>query len=76
MPYSDPEKRRACHRASDKRCRPRVLDYRKHKRREAKYEAAGGELAYLIAEQARDARTYRVKHGPAFLDVSPVEWVA
>lgn len=34
------------------------------------------ELARLIAEQARDDRTYRIKHGPTFLDVSRVEWAA
>ena len=76
MPYSDPEKRRACHRASDKRRRPRVLAYRKRQRREARYEAAGGELAYLIAEQAKDAQRFQIKYGPDFEDRSPVEWVA
>ena len=36
----------------------------------------GGELGYLVAEQARDARTYRIKYGPAFLDVSSARLVA
>ena len=70
MPYKDPEKRRACHRASDKRRRAQVLAYRKRRRLEALWAAYGGELAYLIAEQERDARTFRIKHGPEFLDAS------
>ena len=76
MPYADPEDRRAAHRKSDRTHRARVLAYRKRKRLEARWAAYGGELRFLIAEQARDARTYQVKHGPAFLDASPVEWVA
>ena len=76
MPYSDPEARRAAHRRSDKLHRPRVLAYRHRKRLEARWAVYGGELGYLIEEQARDARTYQIKHGPNFLDVSPARLIA
>jgi len=76
MPYLDPEARRAAHRKSDKKNRARVLAYRRRKRLEARWKPYGGELGYLIAEQARDARTYRIKHGPQFLDVSSARLVA
>lgn len=76
MPYADPDARRACHRRSDKARRARVLAYRKRRRLEALWASYGGELGYLVAMQQRDARTYRIKHGPEFLDLSVVEWAA
>jgi hypothetical protein len=76
MPYLDPEARRKAHRASDIRHRARILAYRKRGRLAALWASYGGELGYLVAEQARDARTYRIKYGPAFLDVSSARLVA
>jgi len=72
MPYSDPAARRAAHRRSDLKHRPRVLVYRKV-RRAALRALGGSELTRLIAAQAADARRYRIKGGPEFWDVYRIE---
>lgn len=50
----------------------RKRERRQKRRQEAKFTARGGELEYLIAEQARDDKTFQVKFGPEFKDYSPV----
>lgn len=50
----------------------RKRERRRERRQEAKLKARGGELEYLIAEQARDDRTTQIKFGPEFKDYSSV----
>lgn len=71
VPYKDLKARRDCHRKSDKNRRAKVLEYRKNQRLQEKYARFGGELNYLIAEQAKDDRTYCIKHGVSFNEEFP-----
>jgi hypothetical protein len=70
MPYKDPEARRACHRRCDKKRRAKVLAYRKNQRAiyraVHRYDDWGGELNFLIAQQAKDDRTYCIKYAHTF----------
>lgn len=71
MPYKNIEDRRACHRKSDKNRRAKVLEYRKKQRLQAKYTKFGGELNYLIAQQAKDDRTFQIKSTPSYNEEFP-----